>query len=136
MALRMREVLSRRWVVVRMPLALSFEFTGNQTEGRSAFSAQPIASTCVVWSWRLKECFVLAPAVKMSLMRLCEYTGSSFSSPDGYAMLMSLKGSETAVHDCHCPSDMPLRMGEVLIRQWVGVCLPLALSLSKLLPVF
>ena len=40
---------------------------------------------------------------------------------------------ETAVHGCHCPSDMAVRMREVLARPWVGVCVPLALSLSRLL---
>ena len=30
MALRMREVLARRWVGVFVPLTLSFEFTGDQ----------------------------------------------------------------------------------------------------------
>ena len=50
--------------------------------------------------------------------------------PDGYAMLMSPNKGETAVHGCHCPSYMAVRMREVLARPWVGVCVPLALSLS------
>ena len=50
--------------------------------------------------------------------------------PDGYAMLMSPKKGETAVHGCHCPSNMAVHMREVLPRPWVGVCVPLALSLS------
>ena len=37
---------------------------------------------------------------------------------------------ETAVHCCHCPGDMALRMYWVLARPWVGVCVPLSLSLS------
>ena len=37
---------------------------------------------------------------------------------------------ETAVHGCHCPGDMAVRMCEVLARPWVRVCVPLALSLS------
>ena len=37
---------------------------------------------------------------------------------------------ETAVPGCHCPGDMAVRMREVLARPWVGVCVPLALSLS------
>ena len=45
-------------------------------------------------------------------------------------MLMSPKKSETAVRGCHCPGDMAVRMHEVLARPWVGVCVPLALSLS------
>ena len=47
-------------------------------------------------------------------------------------MLMSLNKGETAVHDCHCPGDMTVRMREVLARPWVGVCVPHALSLSSL----
>ena len=39
----------------------------------------------------------------------------------GYAMLMSPNKGETAVHDCHCPGDMAVRMREVLARPWVGV---------------
>ena len=50
--------------------------------------------------------------------------------PDGYAMLMSPNKGETAVHGCHCPGDMAVRMREVLARPWVGVFVPLALSLS------
>ena len=49
---------------------------------------------------------------------------------DGYAMLMSPNKGETAVHGCHCPGDMVVRMSKVLTRPWVGVFVPLALSLS------
>jgi len=45
-----------------------------------------------------------------------------------HAMLMSPSKGETAVHVCHCPSDVTVRMREVLARPWVGVCVPLALS--------
>ena len=51
-------------------------------------------------------------------------------SPDGYAMLMSPNKGETAVRGCHCPGNMAARMRELLVRLWVGVCVPLALSLS------
>ena len=34
------------------------------------------------------------------------------------------------VHGCHCPGDVAVRMCEVLVRPWAGVCVPLALSLS------
>ena len=43
---------------------------------------------------------------------------------------MSPNKGETAVHDCHCPGDMAVRMREVLARPWVGVYVPLALNLS------
>ena len=41
--------------------------------------------------------------------------------PDGYAMLMKPNKAETAVHGCHCPGDMAVRMRKVLARLWVGV---------------
>ena len=28
---------------------------------------------------------------------------------------------ETALHGCHCPGDMTVRMRKVLARPWVGV---------------
>ena len=49
---------------------------------------------------------------------------------EGYAMLISPNKDETAVHGCHCPGDMAMRMREVLARPWVGVYVPLALSWS------
>ena len=45
---------------------------------------------------------------------------------DGYAMLMSARKGETAVHGCHCPRDMAVGMREVMARPWVGVCVHLA----------
>ena len=56
-------------------------------------------------------------------------TGFPRSLTDGYAMLMSPNKGETAVHGCHCPCDMAVRMREIMLRPWVGVCVPLALSL-------
>ena len=53
--------------------------------------------------------------------------GLTSSLTDGYAMLMSPRQSETAVHGCHCPRDMAVRMREVMARPWIGVCVPLAL---------
>ena len=47
-------------------------------------------------------------------------------------MLMSPNKGETAVHGCHCPRDMAVRMCEVLARPWAGVCVLLALSLSHI----
>ena len=41
--------------------------------------------------------------------------------PDGYAMMMRPNKAETAVHGCHCPGDMAVRMRKVLARPWVGV---------------
>ena len=62
----------------------------------------------------------------------------SCGAVDGYAALMSPNKSETAVHGCHCPSDMAVRMREVLSRPWVwvSVCVPLAFSLSCLFREF
>ena len=50
--------------------------------------------------------------------------------PDSYATPMSPNKGETAVHGCHCPGDMAVRMRKVLARPLVGVCMPLALNLS------
>ena len=49
------------------------------------------------------------------------------SLTDGYTMLMCSSNGETAVHGCHCPRDMAVRMREVMARPWIGVCVPLAL---------
>ena len=43
---------------------------------------------------------------------------------------MNPNKSKTAVHGCKCPGEMAVRMREVLARPWVGVCVPLAWSLS------
>ena len=56
-------------------------------------------------------------------------TGFPHSLTDGYATLIGPSKGETAVHGCHCPRDMAVRMREVMARPWVGVCVPLALSL-------
>ena len=71
--------------------------------------------------------FTLYPRVssKESLIR-----GDFSRSPDGYAMLMSPNKGETAVHGCHCRGNMAVRMPDLLVRPWVGVCVTLALSLS------
>ena len=58
------------------------------------------------------------------------YTGFPRSLTDGYAMLMSRSKSKTAVHDCLYPRDRAVRMRQLLARPWVGVCVPLALSLN------
>ena len=47
---------------------------------------------------------------------------------------MRPNNAKTAVHGCHCPGDMAVRMRKVLARLWVGVrvCdLLLLLSRSK-----
>ena len=55
------------------------------------------------------------------------YTGFSQSLTNDYAILMSPSKGKTAVHGCHCPCDMAVRIREVMVRPWVGVCVPLAL---------
>ena len=55
------------------------------------------------------------------------YTSLRQSLTKGYAMLMCSSNGETAVHGCHCPRDMAVRMREVMARLWAGVCVPLAL---------
>ena len=61
------------------------------------------------------------------------YTGFPHSLTDGYAMLMTPSKGVTAVHGCHCPRDMAVRMREVMTRLWVGVCMPLALIYWQLI---
>ena len=36
-------------------------------------------------------------------------------------MLMRPNKAEAAVHGCHCPGDMAVRMRKVFARPWVGV---------------
>lgn len=43
---------------------------------------------------------------------------------------LSQNESETAVYGCHWPRDIVVRMREALARPSVGMCVPLALSLS------
>ena len=47
----------------------------------------------------------------------------SVQSSDSYAMLMSPNKGETAVHGCHCPGDMAVRMRQVLAVGWC-MCAP------------
>ena len=56
-----------------------------------------------VWNWR----FVPASAVKSRMH-------TAFSP-------IFCPTVETAVHGCHCPGDMAVRMRKVLARPWVGV---------------
>ena len=46
--------------------------------------------------------------------------GSVLFLPDGYAIMISPNKAETAVHGCHCPDDMAVRMRKVLDSPWVG----------------
>ena len=57
------------------------------------------------------------------------YTFFPRSLTDVYAMLTNPSKGETDVHGCHCLRDMAVRMREVIAWPWVGVCVPLALSL-------
>ena len=41
--------------------------------------------------------------------------------PNGYVMPMRSRKAETAVHGCHCPGDITVRIRRVLARLWVGV---------------
>ena len=70
--------------------------------GEKPCSSQPTATTCVLWSCRLKGCFTPP---------LC---------PTAYHAGEANK-AETAFHGCHCRGDMVVRMPKVLARPWVGV---------------
>ena len=61
-------------------------------------------------------------------------TARQFSHGMPYAMQMRPNKAETAVHGCHCPGDMAIRMRKVLARPWVGVrvCHLLLLLLIKM----
>ena len=52
--------------------------------------------------------------------------GLARSLTDYYAVLMSPSKGETAVHGCHCPRDVAVRMREIMATPWVGVRVPLA----------
>ena len=98
--------------------------------GRTAvrFSANSPHMCCV-------ELKGLASAGKGFLYKLKQQEktmGFSRSLTDGYAMLMSPNKGRTAVHGCHCPRDMAVRMREVMAMLWVGVFVPLALIYWKL----
>ena len=58
--------------------------------------SQPTATTCLWWSWRLKQCFALASLVKGPLK-----TPLSVQRSDHYAMLMGSSMGKTAVHGYH-----------------------------------
>ena len=49
----------------------------------------------------------------------------------GHAKLMRLNKAETAVHGCHCPGDIALRMRKVLAWPWIGVECHLRLLLFR-----
>ena len=59
--------------------------------------------------------------------RVFLYVGFPWPWTDGYAMLMSPRKGETAVHGYHCLHDMAVCMCKVMARPRVGVCVPLAL---------
>ena len=99
------------------------------------------STTCVVWSacTRLgsKGSLIHGDFPRSLTRRLC------------HAMLMGSYKGETAVHDCHCPSDMALCICEVLARPWCtcapwhstieikkNKCLPLALIFNLLSKCF
>ena len=52
-------------------------------------------------------------------------TGFPQSLTDGYAMLIGPSKGETAVHGCHCPRDMAVRMREVMARPRLVYARPL-----------
>ena len=45
-----------------------------------------------------------------------EHSSFTVKRSDGYTMLMRYSKSDTAVHGCHCPGDVAVRMHEVLGR--------------------
>ena len=41
--------------------------------------------------------------------------------PESYTVLMRPNKAKTAVHGCHCPGDIAVRIRKVLARLWVCV---------------
>ena len=88
--------------------------------------AQPTAPTCVVWSWRLIDCFALTSAVRYFLRR----GFSLFMNPTALPYCWTpIRVKQLSATDWYCQRDIAVRMREVLARPCVGVCVPLALSL-------
>ena len=112
MVVRMRKVLAipRSWYVCFNAVNwYCFKFIWAQ---RSIFlfcSSQPTATTCLRWSWRLKQC-LHSSGSKRSLI----YWLSPARWPSSYAKLMSPKKGKPAIHGCHCSGDMVVRMHKVL----------------------
>lgn len=46
------------------------------------------------------------------------YECNGHRDPDGCAVLMRPNKAEAAVHGCHCPGDMVVRMRDVLVIPW------------------
>ena len=109
------------FVAIYHPWGLFLEGPGNY---RARGRAEPKR---VVWSWSLNESLALASAVKGLIHGV-----SPVHEPDGYAMPMSPNKGETAVHGCHCPDYMAVRMREVLARPWVGICMYVCPNLKPL----
>lgn len=76
--------------------------------GELLSGSQPIYRTCVVWSWRLKECFALVASPVNGLW----YTALSYFRPDGDATLMSPNKGETGSSPW-----LPLRLC-ACVRYW------------------
>ena len=87
-------------------------------------------STCLNFSRLFLRVFDMSLSLNRTILRTTLIsTETHVPSPwygqyDGYAMLMSPNKGETAVHGCHCPGDMVVRMRTVLAipRGWY-VCL-------------
>ena len=131
MAVRTRAVMARLWVGVCVPLA----FTGSSwstfpahVEVELLCGSQPTAPTCVLWNWRLIDCFPHTPAVRGFFRR--GFSSSLLINPTALTCcMMGPNKGETAVCGCHCPRDMAEHMRGVLVWPWVGVCVPLASTL-------
>ena len=80
--------------------------------------SQPIAPTCVVWSWHFKD----SPWEERVFYTRVFPSHWLIAMPCWWA---PNSWKKTGVHGCHCPRDMAVRMREVMARLWVGVCVPL-----------
>ena len=81
-------------------------------------------------------------STKFSKEPLCTTNSAVFPVPthiargvaaiDSYSMLMRANEDEVGVHGCLCPGDMDVRMHEGQARQWAGVGVSLASSLTPI----
>ena len=76
-------------------------------------SSQPTATSCLRWSWRLKQCLALTSTVRG--LTPCHL-------PDGYALLMSPRKNKTTDHGCQGDMDVRMRKVQAKLRSSGYVC--------------
>ena len=125
MAVRIREVMARPWIGVCVPLALIYWqlliHLPRACHGRTAVLFPANSSPMSYVELALDE-------VTSAVRGFVDVEFPRSLTQRLYTLVVPNK-SETSVCGCHCPREMAVRVHEVMARPWVGVCLPLALSL-------